>query len=331
MLKKGRILLPAALLLLVSCGEKPAEKPRAQTVKTPLIHPLFFQEEIAAQLNFPFWFSDSLVREYGIETLTWTVYGSTELDEDETGRGTQQEGAQRTMTVYTFDRSGMLIGLERKHFSEGLTISTSRYAIIPTKAAGYCPIKRVLPIDLRSESMDPGTSATEPFSFLRQVTNRTRILQYDDDFTDVRYHFFPEKKYRGPLSIDSIGHPGSADWIVWGTPVRPEKRYQVRNTVTERNVTHYHYLQDNYPSTITWSDYPFTQKRYFSYSKSGIFTGFIDSTFIDNAFVTRNVTWFDLDKHNSPMQITHRKGHADAGTNYQTVEKISYTYFSNGK
>lgn len=328
MLKKARILLPAALLLLFSCGEKPAKKPRAQTVKTPLIHPLFFQEEIASQLNFPFWFSDSLVREYGIETLTWTVYGSTELDEE---NDPQQEGAQRTTTVYTFDRNGMLIGLERKHFSEGLTISTSRYAISPTGGKGYCPIKRVMPLGLSAEGIDPGGPATEPFSFLRQVTNRSRILQYDDDLTDVRYHFFPEKKYRGPLSIDSIGHPGSADWIIWGTPVRPEKRYQVRNTVTESHVTHYRYVQGNYPSKITWSDYPFTQKRYFSYSKSGIFTGFIDSTFIDDSFITRNVTWFDLDKHNSPVQITHRKGHADAGTNYQTVEKIRYTYFSNGK
>lgn len=305
-------------LLLHSCGEKAAHKERLQPVLTPLIHPLFFQEEIAAQLNFPFWFNDSIIRAQHIQTVTWTVYGTTEMD-DENER--QDDDYPKTKTVYTFNENGRLIGLQRSDFAEGLTISTGKYAVIPTASPVYCQVKRLQPMNLGDDE------SVESFSFLRQVNDSKRILQYDDDYADVRYHFFPDKTYWGALSIDSIGHPGSTDWIIWGTPVKPEKRYQVTNTVTERNVTHYEYLHDNYPKMITWSDYPFTQKRTFLYSKSGVFNGFIDSTYIDQAFVTRTTSFFHFDSGKRPVRITHDKGHASGEHNYETIEKISYSTF----
>jgi hypothetical protein len=304
--------------LLVACGEKIVQKEQPKPLQTALVHPLFFQEEIAAQLNFPFWFNDTLVRENKIRTITWTVFRSTEIEEENSLR---KQLSPKMKTIYTFDENGRLITLQRNDYSEGLTISSKKYAVIPMPGSLYSQVKQLQVASLGDEEV------METFTFMKPVRSNQRIQQYDDLYSDVRYHFFPEKKYHGPLSVDSIGHPGSTDWVILGTPVKPRKRYQVQNTVTESNVTRYSYRSSNYPKRITWSDYPFTQKRTFSYSKTGVFTGFIDSTYIDQAFVTRNVSWFAFDSKLRPTQITHRKGHAASGANYETVEKISYTLF----
>jgi len=317
MRKKGVWVICILVVLLQACAEKKRSEKVVIEVQQTMIHPLFFQDEIATKLNFPFWFNDSMIRAQRLQTITWTVFRSTQLDDD-TEVPAQNE---KTKIQYTFDSNGQLIAIERNDYSEGLTISTKKYSIDHATSQLYSHAKRL------HLTMNQGEEHIEPYAFLHPIGKSKRVLQYDDEYTDVRYHFFPDKHFWGPLSIDSIGHPGSNDWVVLGTPEKPEKRYQVQNTVTERNVSHYTYLNDNYPNMISWSDYPFTQRRYFVYSKTGIFTGFIDSTFIDQSFVTSNRSVFQLDGFNRPKQITHQKGHGTSEKKYQTIEKITYTSF----
>jgi hypothetical protein len=306
-------------LLLLGCSEKAVKKEQPKPLQIPLIHPLFFQEEIASQLNFPFWFNDSILREQQIHTITWTIFRSTEVEEE---TASHKQLSPKTKTTYTFDGNGRLIGLQRNDYSEGLTISSKKYVIIPSSDRLFSHVKQQQLTRLGDEDV------METYTFMKPVRNNERIQQYDDVYSDVRYHFFPDKKYHGALSIDSIGHPGSTDWVVLGTPFKPRKRYQVYNTVKESNVTRYRYRRGNYPERISWSDYPFIQKRSFSYSGKGVFTGYIDSTYIDQSFVTRNVSWLKYDRKMRPVQVTHRKGHAASGANYETIEKITYTTFT---
>src|SRR3990167_6338193 len=70
------------LLLLCACSGKNSVKKVTTVVQPSIIHPLFFQEEIAAHLNFPFWFNDSIIRKQGIQSFTWRVYRSTQLDDE---------------------------------------------------------------------------------------------------------------------------------------------------------------------------------------------------------------------------------------------------------
>lgn len=313
--KKIGIGLCCALLFLGSCGKGLLKKKRVIHVRPTLVHPLFFQEEIAAQLNFPFWFNDSIIRTQKIHTIEWTIFRSTGPDEDN-----KSEETPRLTTIYTFDQNGRLTGVQRDHFSEGLTIASKKYAVLQSVEL-YHHVKHLQPLQLENEE------PVGAFAFVSPLKRKLRVMQYDNDYKDTRYHYFPIRKHWGALSIDSIGHPGGNDWVIWGTPDRPEKRYQVSNTVTERNVTHYEYLNENYPKMITWTDYPFTQRRYFTYSATGEFNGFIDSTYIDQQFVTRNVSRFRFDGKRRPVKITHRKGHAESGTNYRTIETIRYTTY----
>ncbi|ASS50342.1 MAG: hypothetical protein A3D31_12300 [Candidatus Fluviicola riflensis] len=306
------------LLLLCACSGKNSVKKVTTVVQPSIIHPLFFQEEIAAHLNFPFWFNDSIIRKQGIQSFTWRVYRSTQLDDESNG---QPISDLKIKVIYTFNEAGKLISVERNEYSEGLKISERKYALIPTVFPSFFQDKPLQPM------VSNGDESTEAYVCLVKNKPRKRVDQYEDNYNHLRYHFFPDKKYWGPLSIDSIGRPGENDWVIRGTPDKPKKRYQVHNTVTERNVTHYDYYNDNYPHMIRWTDYPFTQHRHFNYSKNGVFTGFIDSTFVDQAFVTRNVSVFDFDALQRPIRITHKKAHADGDKHYQTIETIDYILF----
>lgn len=313
--KKSIIALTGwCLLVVAACESKiPKAKPTSKVVAS-LIHPLLFQEEIATQLNFPFWFNDSIVREQQLETINWTVFSTFPLDPDQPA---DPDTYPKTKWTFHFSETGSLQSLERYEYSEGIEISIQQFCYGKLRSGGFRDISR------QGENLDRETPDVSTIQ-LRPLAPKTKVLQFDHLFEDVRYHFFANKKLWGALSVDSIARPGRQDWVIWGTPSHPVKRYQVTNTVSERNVTKYTYVKDNYPATASWTDYPFTQERVFHYSGSGIFKGFTDSTFIDGAFVTRTITTFKLDGHKRPVEIIHQKGHASGETNYRTIEKIVY-------
>jgi hypothetical protein len=304
--------------MLLGCGSEAAPR-RLAKVRPMLIHPLFFQEEIATQLNFPFWFNDSILRANHTQQISWTIFSTFESGPGQNG---DTETFPKTTLVYTFSPEGKLLAIERTDYSEGIVIARKKYAIAPGTGSPYAEVSMVSPVNPDNEERP------ESYLLLKKKNMRRNVQQYDDVYSESRYHFFPDRKFWGPLSIDSIGHPGTQDWIICGTPEKPLKRYQVRNTVNEKNVTLYTYFNDNYPEMTTWSDYPFTQKRYFSYSHKGIFTGYIDSSFSDSLFITRTVTAFSFDTYNRPAKITHEKGHAEGEASYRTIEQITYIPFS---
>jgi len=305
------------LLALGACGTKPVPKKKI-TVRPAVIHPLFFQDEIASQINFPFWFNDSLIRQQQIRQLTRTVYSTFGLDPEQSEN---TETFPKLKTVYTFSREGKLIFIERTNYSEGIVIAQKNYAFTPSTGI-YSEVISAAPV----ESVSGGQQ--ESYVLVEKKQGKHSLLHYKDRYSGIRYLFYPNRKFQGALSVDSIGHPTAHDWIICGTPGKPEKRYQVRNTVTETKVSHYSYLNDNFPEMISRSDYPFTQKRYFSYTREGIFKGYIDSTFIDDSFITSIVTSFTLDKLDRPVEITHQKDHASGSASYRTIEKIDYTFFT---
>lgn len=314
------LLFTVCLLTLLSCNELRRVKKKETNVQPSLIHPLYFQEELQTQLNFPFWFNDSLLREQGVKSIVWRTYRSEQLDEENKGKKTAD---LHFKVVYTFNEQGQLVAVERKEYNDGIRIARYRYAVIPGEN-GYSLVQPLQPQVSEDEEIN------EPYVTLRKLRPRKRVAQYEDDLSDQRYHYFFDARFQGPLSVDSIGHPRSNDWVIIGKPHRPEKRYHVTNTVTESDVTRYNYFNDNYPHMVRWSDYPFTQRRHFRYSGKGIFVGFTDSTYVDQTFVTRTVSSFKFDHKHRPIRIVHRKGHASGEKSYRTIETIDYILFSSG-
>jgi hypothetical protein len=289
------------------------EAPEKQSLARSLIHPFLFQEELYGQLNFPYWFDDSIARKEGIRQIVRVTYASFETDPDSPR---QRETFPRTKTIYTFSPEGRLVHLSEIHFADGIEISRSSFSIEEVAENGLFTVER-----LDTSSLAGG------FMLMDQVAATKKAMKYrTPGGRNVIY--LPDPNYWGTLSVDSLASPGAGDWIVQGTPRKPFKRYQVRNIVTERNVTHYAYFRGGFPKQTVSSDYPFRQKRSFVYNGKGIFCGYVDSTFMDNVFVTRNITTFELDGRDFPVEIVHSKGLNSEGSQFRTVEKLSYVTFT---
>ena len=85
-MSKRVLIVGCFLLLLYACGGKNSVKKVTTVAQPSIIHPLFIQEEIDTQLNFPFWFNDSIIRNQRIQSFTWRIYRSTQLDEENGGQ-----------------------------------------------------------------------------------------------------------------------------------------------------------------------------------------------------------------------------------------------------
>lgn len=301
---------------LSDCTEK-KKVPIQHTEITPdFIHPLYFQEEVSLLINFPFWFNDSIAAKQKIKQLTITSFKGVISDTSSyTGDSDDETFPKRTI-IYTFNQSGRLVQMQITDFSEGIVISNQSFQIGKPGSLGYCEViqkDNLYGIENNTFTYNTGKITPDYASF--EASNNLDLI-----------HFVLNKKYFGPLSVDSIASPLPNDWIVLGSPQKPIKRYKVRNKVKEKFVSNYSYYAQNYPKVITNEDYPFFKKRYFNYS-NGHFNGYLDSTFIDETFVTSVKSFIYYNSKKLPEKVVHKKEHVESVNHYQTQEIFTYSFY----
>ena len=309
-------LLIFAGFVLSNCTQKKKVRSKRVEIVSDLIHPLYFQEEISSLINFPFWFNDSLIAQRKIQQLTITSFKGIISDTSVYSPESEDETFPKRTLTYTFNQSGRLIQLQITDFSEGIVISNQSFRFSKSGALNYCEAiqkDNLYGVENKAFTYDPNKLSDGYASFV--ASNDLDLI-----------HFILNNKYYGPLSVDSIASPLPNDWVILGSPDRPEKRYKVRNKVKETSISNYTYYNSNFPKLITNEDYPFFKKRYFNYEK-GHFNGYIDSTFIDETFVTSVKSLIYYDDKRLPVKIIHKKEHAEGVTNYQTHEVFSYSYY----
>src|SRR6218665_817663 len=312
-----RIYTFIALLLLLfcigSCSESVKSKKTAITVEASLIHPYYFQDEIGQQLNFPFWFNDSILRKRKIETITHVIYGSA-LDSD--SGNDRVERLPKKNIIYHFNTNGELIQVTQTSFSEGIIIANHNFFL---KKSKWPYFYYVIPDDehLGLESSN---------HLFIPVAKKKNVIQYDDEFYDERLHYIENENYFGALSVDSIANPSPKDWVILGSPIRPLKKYKVINKVKEKQVTTFEYWNKNYPKVVINPEFPFINKRYFVYDK-GRFNGYLDSVFIDNDFVTMISTKIKYATNGLPVTVEHIKNHVGTTQPFKKIEEFKYSYF----
>ncbi|MNK00408.1 hypothetical protein D3C87_181920 [compost metagenome] len=302
--------------LLSDCSEKKSVRVPEIPISQDLIHPLYFQEEISTLINFPFWFNDSIVAAQKIQQLTITSFRGVISDTSAYDQNSEDETFPKRTMIYTFNQSGRLVQLQITDFSEGIVISNQSFRISTPGSMGYC--EAVQKDNLYG--VENNTFTYNPSKFTKGYASYEASNNLD------LVHYVLDKKYFGPLSVDSIAGPLPNDWIILGTPDKPIKRYKVKNKVKETFVSNYNYRTKNYPELITNEDYPFFKKRYFKY-QDGHFRGYVDSTFIDETFVTSVKSLIYYNDKRLPEKIIHQKEHLEAVTNYQTHEVLEYTFY----
>lgn len=257
-------------------------------------------------ISFPLWFNDSLIRHYRIETLV----------RKSMGKNSDGELELKAEKKYFFNQHGNLIAVHSKKYYENEIVEnvTFRYLDI-IDDVGFAHVEII-----DSLHLEDGL-----YGYVRyeKETYNDQILVYVNSTTgDYLFHVIDESAW-GTVSVDSLLAPTPEDVIVYGTPKRPEKKFQVYNIVTEKNVVTYTYLRrQDAIGTVTKENYPFYYKRDLNYSAKGNCIGFVDSTFSGNKYLNRSVSRFTFSNQGLPLSLTHK------GTRETDFEQFEYIFYA---
>ncbi len=295
--------------------------------KKQWLNPLFFNENFESELSFPLWFSDSLIRANNIYKITKRIFPRIIGD---TSSLAPNEAMPREKREYYFDNNGKVFYIVIYYYYDDREIARSSF--IYQGKMDRNGFRNVTPDVFKHLSdADSINDFTTDFQSEREYNyvlhrywyNKSKATCYEDIETQDRIYFLKQKKYWGPLSVDSILKPASNDWVIWGTPRKPYKRYKVENKVREKEVHLYNYWPTGPLKERIIEDYPFEIKRSYQYNKKNQWISYIDSTISDNNFITRTVHNFEYDATGKPIYLKHKKENTSGEPNYY-IETFSY-------
>lgn len=281
-----------------------------------------FATDAEKLISFPVWFNDSIVSAQSVKKITRDLHF---IDmEDSSDIGNLSKEVPRERREYFFLPNGQLSEMKVTYFYDDQEIGSMKFVYEGGKDInGYCKVIATDPgvetDEIFEESMD------FPYSIHQPEKQTDKFLAYRDVETGNYLFFMMNRKYWGPLSVDSILHPTYRDHVVLGNPYYPHKRYRVQNKVNEMDIRKVSYdKKTRLVTTIMRYEYPFEYKRSIQYTPKGVCTGYIDSTFSGSEFLTRVISEMELDKRNNPVKITHRKENSLSRTGRISIELITY-------
>ena len=303
-------------LVLLSCQEK-KEHISGQNSEIPksfIFNMTQMYNSTEDNISFPLWFNDSIIRAKGIKCIKRKLYNSSNNEEDSPGL--------KEIKIYSFSSEGYVTSINVARYYERYCIDSLLYSYKGTPDSyGYSTLNV---INFFGREMK---ASTEHAIRHKKEEYNAKFLIYSDEKTGGRLFFLTKKKNWGVLSVDSILNPNPNDLIVFGTPKKPVKSYQVENTVTESKVISYTYLEEGiHPKKINSSLDPFINIKYLEYNEQGICTGFIDSTFNNDVFITGKVSTFVF-KDNLPFQTIHKINFCNKENEFLQIEKFEYDFF----
>jgi hypothetical protein len=281
-----------------------------------------FATDAESLVSFPVWFNDSIVAARRIKKITRELHF---IDiEDSIDLGNLSKEVPRERREYLFYPNGQLKEMNVFYFYDDQEIGSIKFSYSGHRDSnGYSKVTLVDEGRMSEEQYEEDMDF--PFSIHLPVKQTDKYLAYQDGQTGNYLFYMMNRKYWGPLSVDSILHPTYRDQIVLGNPYFPHKCYRVQNKVNERDVQKVSYdRKSRLVKTIMRYEYPFEYKRSILYTNKGLCTGYVDSTFSGNTFLTRVISEMELDKRNNPVKITHRKENSLNRTGRISIELIKY-------
>ncbi len=323
-------LLVLVLIISVSCGNEDSfltKEKKVYPVSFLNLNTLLTDDE--NDVSFPIWYNDSIIRAHGISKITRKSF--LQDTDDIEGKAVISSTVPREIREFYFV-SGNLIQLNVHNYYDDREIGSILFSYSGIKDFfGFTLVERNTFVSKTDkpftdeESLDPEERELDYRIHVKRK-NYNKCLVYQDMETGDYLFYIPRKKFWGVMSVDSMLAPNPQDHIVLGTPRFPFKKYQVSNKVNESNIRLYTY-QDKHRKVIkNWvkKDYPFDLKRDFLYTKKGICKGYIDSTFSEEIFVTRNISEIQYNKLQEPIRIIHRKENSSKEIKLFSVEIFEY-------
>ena len=272
-----------------------------------------FFSESEDNMSFPVWFDDSLIKQNKVQTIHRKIYNLNENVEDLASLKVEKK--------YEFNANGNIKSIQICEYYEGQKVSDVTF--------NYSGVRDVHGFqNVKMSKTNKSNEDLTGYQFYDMEQTANSFLAYVNADDGSYLFFLPNEKHWGALSVDSILGPTGEDFIVYGTPKRPSKRYHVVNRVNEFDVKTIAYAKktDN-PTEIKFEREPFDYKRNMEYDKRGDCVGFIDSTFSMDRYLMRRHSKFTLDENQLPSRVTHTSARTnDNDKNFQ-FETFDYTYY----
>lgn len=302
-----------------------------QSYPTSLINLCSLLTEDENDVSFPTWFNDSLIKAHGIKKITRKSFPRNNFDDEELS--SVSSTVPREIREYYFDEKGFLIQLNVHNYYDDREIGSVLFSYAGIRDGyGFSKVKRNTFVSKTTkpfaENDDPLDPETRELDFRMHEKRKTykKCLVYQDMETGDYLFYILHRKFWGSLSIDSMLAPTPKDNLVWGKPSHPSKKYQVSNKVNENNVHIINYYKKHPKIINSWvkKEYPFEQKREFNYNDKGICIGYIDSTFSEEAYVTRVISEIQYNNKKEPVRIIHRNESPTKEKQFFTLEIFEY-------
>lgn len=272
-------------------------------------------------MSFPVWFETSLIKKNKIKVFTKEIYHVSVNTADEFK---ENELELREKRVYHFDENGLVYQVDGIFYfdDQKLCSTTFTYKGKPDQNGYVEEIEQsfVLPENLVMEETEL------PFHLVKKTRSGSKFASYIDIRTAQKIHFMLAKKFFGPLSVDSIIHPGEKDMVILGKAAFPQKMYSVKNKVHETKVNKFVY-NGNSLILNEKDDFPFVSKRNIVYDKNGYCNQMIDSLFSENKFINKTLIHFDLNVKHLPILMKKLKINAENNSNLIAIEKYKYEFY----
>lgn len=279
------------LYFLFSCSNGKSKKgttanPDGEVSLFNLAH--FFNES-EQNLSFPVWFNDSIIRNRGVLEIVRSIY-------DDTTEIAEEQSLKKKI-IYKFSNLGHLVSMNvSNHYDNKVISSVNVYFDSYDNQTGYS----------KTTVNDNSEYNHQEFPFIQysKGEENENYFSFKDSESMRRLFIVKNKHLWKALTIDTLCDPDEIDLIIYGSYLKPIKKYQVKNLVEELNVRDYSY-KGVAINEIDWKDDPFKINRRYRYSQNGNCIGFVETIYGMEKYVSAMHYDFQL-KNNLPQKVAKK-------------------------
>ena len=310
-------------LQLYSCSDYASPKVNLQPeIKDQFFSPLHFHPAFFSNLSYPLWYQSKWIKEKKIEQITLRYF---KTEKDSIGLNLpyqkriyyfKKDGQLQRMHIYTF--------YDDKEIAEQVIVY---YGNQENSGYQFCAKylkpsqKPILDTVYHAEFILPS------LEIYKKIKSEKRFCTMVNMQTGIFKHLLYPEKFWGALSVDSILKPKSNEIVVLGTAKKPVKKYSVKTKVIESNVMLIDYWDNGKPKGIQETLDEYSTKTHFQYSKSGLYTGYFDSTFIDSHFIFNQIQEVTYTQDETPKTVKLFRVNATQQKKLLDRLTLTFTYY----
>lgn len=304
------LLYSILVLGFLSCDKKiPISNNNIQTSYKPgIVEPYLFNEHKLFNLSFPIWFNSELITESKIEKI---VLENITINSENGGK---IENVNYDFH-YTFNSKGAI----KKIVYHEYYMNKEIFNIVFSYHQNIDSLGYSLP---KYSTSFEGKHNLKKFNILEFDKQNNQLLQYVNRVASSNntHYFILNKENQNTLFIDNL-ETDENDVFYFGTPVKYSKAFELVDLVNEKKIEEVTFEKNNRVAMSIFNHPGLTLKRTQNYSNTGQWTGYVDSTFLDQNMVEVRHNKITYDSLGLPVALS-----IFSNNQSQLIKKIKFSY-----